>query len=243
MPPRLEASLPGPWPLAPADELVEHRRLRRAGRRRLRRLHRLHQPGGAAPASGLRRHARRRRRHLRDARSSWSTAASRRRPCTSSTGTRATASTSRATIRIRSTRSPTRPSRSRTGSRAAIPATSTTRATEDRHMLIVDRDNRYLYELYNVWYDRPAAVAGGSGAFFDLNDQRPPARGLDLGRRRGPRDPARPACATTRSTGPDEIRHAFRFTVRAHQRLRVPGLAPGRAPGPAGARRWARGCG
>ncbi|HYX21060.1 MAG TPA: hypothetical protein VFA98_09490, partial [Thermoanaerobaculia bacterium] len=25
--------------------------------------------------------------------------------------------------------------------------------TEDRHLLIVDRDNRQLYELYNVWWD------------------------------------------------------------------------------------------
>jgi len=42
------------------------------------------------------------------------------------------------------------------------------RNSSDRHMLIVDRDNRYLYELYNVFYDG-AAWHAGSGAFFDMN--------------------------------------------------------------------------
>lgn len=48
--------------------------------------------------------------------------------------------------------------------------------TEDRHLLIVDRDNNYLYELFSVWYD---LVGGqwyaGSGASFDMNrsDRRP----------------------------------------------------------------------
>jgi hypothetical protein len=42
------------------------------------------------------------------------------------------------------------------------------RPTSDRHLLIVDRDRRYLYELYNVFYDGSLWHAG-SGAFFDLN--------------------------------------------------------------------------
>src|SRR5262245_36721541 len=44
----------------------------------------------------------------------------------------------------------------------------------DRHMLIVDRDHRFLYELYNVWWDGSQWTAY-SGAFFDLttNDRRP----------------------------------------------------------------------
>jgi hypothetical protein len=44
------------------------------------------------------------------------------------------------------------------------------RSDSDRHLLIVDCTNRYLYELYNVYY---AASEGrwyaGSGAFFDMN--------------------------------------------------------------------------
>jgi hypothetical protein len=42
------------------------------------------------------------------------------------------------------------------------------RSSADRHLLIVDRDRRYLYELYNVFYDGSQWHAG-SGAFFDLN--------------------------------------------------------------------------
>ena len=42
------------------------------------------------------------------------------------------------------------------------------RSSSDRHLLIVDRDRRYLYELYNVFYDGSQWHAG-SGAFFDLN--------------------------------------------------------------------------
>ena len=48
------------------------------------------------------------------------------------------------------------------------------RSVSDRHLLIVDRDNRHLYELYNVYYNGTQWVAG-SGAFFNLNtnDRRP----------------------------------------------------------------------
>jgi hypothetical protein len=82
----------------------------------------------------------------------------------------------------------------------------------DRHMLIVDRDNRLLYELYNVYYDGTRWNAG-SGAFFDLktNNRRPEtwtsadAAGLAI----------LPGLIRYDEVfGPDEIRHAFRFTVR-----------------------------
>src|SRR5262245_26686366 len=44
------------------------------------------------------------------------------------------------------------------------------RASEDRHLLIVDRDNEYLYELYNVFYNMTTGRwEAGSGAFFDMN--------------------------------------------------------------------------
>ena len=42
------------------------------------------------------------------------------------------------------------------------------RSSNDRHLLIVDRDRRHLYELYNVFFDGSRWHAG-SGAFFDLN--------------------------------------------------------------------------
>ena len=42
------------------------------------------------------------------------------------------------------------------------------RSSSDRHFLIVDRDARHLYELYNVFFDGTRWHAG-SGAFFDMN--------------------------------------------------------------------------
>ena len=91
------------------------------------------------------------------------------------------------------------------------------RSSEDRHLLIVDRDNRYLYELYNVYYN---AVTGrweaGSGAFWDMNtnNRRPEgwtsadAAGLAILPGLVRYDEAYdPAVA--------EVQHAFRATVRA----------------------------
>jgi len=83
----------------------------------------------------------------------------------------------------------------------------------DRHMLIVDRDNKYLYELYSAHYDGSKWTAG-SGAFFDMktNNRRPEgwtsadAAGLAI----------LPGLLRYDEVfGPDEIRHALRVTVRA----------------------------
>ena len=87
------------------------------------------------------------------------------------------------------------------------------RSTSDRHLLIVDRDRRHLYELYNVFYDGSQWHAG-SGAFFDLNAnaRRPEgwtsadAAGLAI----------LPGLVRYDEViGSDEIAHAFRVTVRA----------------------------
>src|SRR3989449_5589344 len=44
------------------------------------------------------------------------------------------------------------------------------RSQQDRHLLIIDCTNNYLYELYNVFYDATQSRwYGGSRAFFDLN--------------------------------------------------------------------------
>jgi hypothetical protein len=83
----------------------------------------------------------------------------------------------------------------------------------DRHMLIVDRDNRHLYELYDLRWDG-TRWTGGSGAFFDLNrnGRRPDgwtsadAAGLAI----------LPGLVRYDEVfGADEIRHAFRVTVRS----------------------------
>jgi len=87
------------------------------------------------------------------------------------------------------------------------------RSSSDRHLLIVDRDNRLLYELYNVFYDGSQWHAG-SGAFFDLNanGRRPDgwtsadAAGLAI----------LPGLVRYDEVfGSSEIQHAFRVTVRA----------------------------
>ena len=87
------------------------------------------------------------------------------------------------------------------------------RSSSDRHLLIVDQTNRYLYELYNVFYDGSQWNAG-SGAFFDMNTngRRPDgwtsadAAGLAI----------LPGLVRYDETfGTAEIQHAFRVTVRA----------------------------
>ena len=87
------------------------------------------------------------------------------------------------------------------------------RDDSDRHMLIVDSSNNYLYELYNVWFNGSSWVAG-SGAFFDMNtnNRRPDgftsadAAGLAI----------LPGLVRWDEVfGPDEINHAFRVTVRS----------------------------
>ena len=90
------------------------------------------------------------------------------------------------------------------------------RSSEDRHLLIVDKDRNYLYELYNVVYNTTQGKwFAGSGAFFDMNtnSRRPDgwtsadAAGLailpGLVRYDEVYDPNA------------EIRHALRVTVRA----------------------------
>jgi hypothetical protein len=81
----------------------------------------------------------------------------------------------------------------------------------DRHMLIVDRDNKHLYELFALRWNGSGWEAG-SGAFFDLtvNGRRPEgwtsadAAGLAI----------LPGLVRYEEAfGADEIRHAFRVTV------------------------------
>jgi hypothetical protein len=82
----------------------------------------------------------------------------------------------------------------------------------DRHMLVVDRDNRHLYELFALRWTGSRWEAG-SGAFFDLNTnaRRPEgwtsadAAGLAI----------LPGLVRYDEVfGPEEIRHALRVTVR-----------------------------
>jgi hypothetical protein len=91
------------------------------------------------------------------------------------------------------------------------------RSNEDRHLLIVDYDRNYLYELYNVFYDVTAGKwFAGSGAFFDMNtnNRRPDtwtsadAAGLAI-------LPGLVRYDEVYDSNVAEIGHAFRVTVRA----------------------------
>ena len=107
------------------------------------------------------------------------------------------------------------------------------RSVADRHLLIVDRVNRHLSELYNVNYNGTEWMAG-SGAFFDLNanNRRPDgwtsadAAGLAI----------LPGLVRYDEVyGPGEIQHAFRVTVRAtngyvHPASHRAGSTPGALP-------------
>lgn len=95
------------------------------------------------------------------------------------------------------------------------PGTVDLRSSADRHLIIVDRDARTLYELYNVFFDPAASVwHAGSGAFFDLNrsDRRPDtwtsadAAGLAI---------LPGLIRYDEAFGTADIQHAFRVTVRA----------------------------
>jgi len=86
------------------------------------------------------------------------------------------------------------------------------RANSDRHILIVDKTNNWLYELDSVFYNGTNWTAY-SGAFFDMNtnNRRPDtwtsadAAGLAI----------LPGLVRYDEVyGPNEITHAFRFTVR-----------------------------
>ena len=91
------------------------------------------------------------------------------------------------------------------------------RSSEDRHLLIVDKDRNYLYELYNVFYNTSQGKwFAGSGAFFDMNtnNRRPngwtsaDAAGLAI-------LPGLVRYDEVYDPNVTEIRHAFRVTVRA----------------------------
>jgi hypothetical protein len=94
-------------------------------------------------------------------------------------------------------------------------------ADGDRHMLIVDRDNRILYELYALSWNG-ARWEAGSGAVFplDSNARRPEgwtsadAAGLAI---------LPGLIRYDEAYGNQPIRHAFRFTVRATNGYVYPG--------------------
>jgi hypothetical protein len=97
------------------------------------------------------------------------------------------------------------------------PANVDQRSSQDRHLLIIDCTNNYLYELYNVFYDTTQAQwYAGSGAFFDMNtnNRRPDgwtsadAAGLAI-------LPGLVRYDEAWNAAISDIGHAFRVTVRS----------------------------
>jgi hypothetical protein len=117
------------------------------------------------------------------------------------------------------------------------PANVDRRDNEDRHLLIVDANRNYLYELYNVYYDATEGKwYAGSGAFFDMNtnNRRPDtwtsadAAGLAI-------LPGLVRYDEVYDSDVGEIRHAFRVTVRSTNGYVYPashraGSTPGALP-------------
>ena len=97
------------------------------------------------------------------------------------------------------------------------------RSDSDRHLLIVDRDNRHLYELYNVFFDG-TQLARRLRRLLRPEHQRPAARALDVGRCRGPGDPSRPR-ALRRGVRPRRDRARVPRDRARDQRLRLSGVA------------------
>jgi hypothetical protein len=109
------------------------------------------------------------------------------------------------------------PDAAKTGTRwieGGTPANQT-QAENDDHMLLVDRDNRILYELYHTYWDAAQnRWEAGSGAVYplDSNQRRPDtwtsadAAGLAI---------LPGLIRYDEAFGTAPIRHAFRFTVRS----------------------------
>lgn len=89
----------------------------------------------------------------------------------------------------------------------------------DRHVIVVDRDNCKLYEMWNSWPQTGGSWYAGSGAVFDLRSNllRPDtwtsadAAGL----------PILPGLVRYDEVASGEIRHAIRFTAQITQRSYV----------------------
>jgi hypothetical protein len=88
----------------------------------------------------------------------------------------------------------------------------------DRHVLVIDRDNRMLYEL---WDSHPGSSAwtAGSGAIFDLNSNALRPAGWTSADAAGL--PVFPGLVRYDEVAAGEIRHAIRFTARRSRKAYV----------------------
>ena len=87
----------------------------------------------------------------------------------------------------------------------------------DRHVLVVDRDNCVLYELFDAWPQSDGSWQAGSGAVFDLHSNALRPAGWTSADAAGL--PMLPGLARYDEAASGEIRHALRFTAPQTRRL------------------------
>ncbi len=92
-------------------------------------------------------------------------------------------------------------------------------STGDRHILIVDRDNWTLYELYAA-YPQGAGWRAGSGAIFNLNSNALRPAGWTSADAAGL--PILPGLVRYEEVANGAIEHALRFTVSRSRRAYIP---------------------
>ncbi|MBW3622627.1 MAG: hypothetical protein KY468_04375 [Armatimonadetes bacterium] len=89
----------------------------------------------------------------------------------------------------------------------------------DRHVIVIDRDNWKLYELFNAW-PQGRSWKAGSGAIFDLNSNKLRPDGWTSADAAGL--PIFPGLVRyDEVVGQKEIPHALRFTVRRSRKAYV----------------------
>jgi hypothetical protein len=92
-------------------------------------------------------------------------------------------------------------------------------ATGDRHILIVDRDNWTLWELFDAYPNANGSWRAGSGAVFDLNSNALRPAGWTSADAAGL--PILPGLVRYEEVAAGEIAHALRFTVSRSRRAYV----------------------
>ena len=89
----------------------------------------------------------------------------------------------------------------------------------DRHVLVLDRDNCILYELYNAFPQPDGSWEAGSGAIFDLSSHALRPAGWTSADAAGL--PILPGLVRYEEVAAGEIRHALRFTAPQTRRAYV----------------------
>ena len=92
-------------------------------------------------------------------------------------------------------------------------------STGDRHVIIVDRDNWKLYELFYAWPQANGSWTAGSGAIFDLNSNALRPAGWTSADAAGL--PILPGLVRFEEVTAGEIAHALRFTVSRTRRAYI----------------------